>query len=156
MTAVQITEAGGEAGPPTGTENTDPSLNVAAIEKAIAARDAKLGNEDQTEPALDASLVKAALARARALHGGVIGEPRTGGSIGDRGVGGDDPTLPPMPAVNVRAATEPPPMGEPKDAKDASDVELDTALEKPRPKELDGVATEDTGPLPRVEGDKVG
>ncbi|KAB2904672.1 MAG: serine/threonine-protein phosphatase, partial [Kofleriaceae bacterium] len=60
---------------PTGTETTDPSLNVAAIDKAIAAR---LGNEDNTEPALDASLVKAALARARALHGGVIGGEASG------------------------------------------------------------------------------
>ncbi|HUQ07140.1 MAG TPA: protein phosphatase 2C domain-containing protein [Kofleriaceae bacterium] len=140
---------GPEPEKPSGTENTDPSLNVAAIDKAIAARDKRGGNEDQTEPALDASLVKAALARARALHSGSA-EPRSGGSVGDRGVGAEDPTLPPMPVVNTRGATEPPPAGEKPSSDDDKTVE-----HKASAKNLDGVATEDTGPLPRVDGDKV-
>lgn len=136
---------------PTGTENTDPSLNVAAIDKAIAARDAKLSDnkEDQTEPALDAALVKAALARARALHSGSVGEPRTGGSVGDRGVGGDDPTLPPMPAVT-------PPAGDGEKKPAAAGDDDKTIEQKVRPKDAASTGTEDTGPLPRVEGDKVG
>jgi hypothetical protein len=137
--------AGGDK--PSGTENTDPSLNVAAIDKAIAARDKRggSGNEDQTEPALDASLVKAALARARALHSGTA-EPR-GGSVGDRGVGAEDPTLPPMPAVNPRGVTEPPPMGD-----DEKTVEH-KVVSGNGPKNTDDVATGDTGPVPRVDGD---
>ena len=150
-------ESGAKSDKPTGTENTDPSLDVAVIDKAIAARVAK---DDQTEPALDATLVKAALARARALHGGVIGGEGSGegggkrsGVVGDRGVGGEDPTLPPRPAVNPRAVTEPPPMG-------AAAADDDKTVEQrgrgKDAKEPDGAATDDTGPLPRVERDKVG
>jgi serine/threonine protein phosphatase PrpC len=147
MSAVMPPAADGEKGAagsdkPSGTESTDLSLNVAAIDKAIAMRDKRGGgNEDQTEPALDASLVKAALARARALHAGTaVAEPRTGGSVGDRGVGAEDPTLPPMPAVNTSTA---------------STDDDKTVEQKVGAKNTDGVATEDTGPLPRVDGDKV-
>jgi serine/threonine protein phosphatase PrpC len=178
MSAVQIKEelegAAATPTPPSGTENTDPSLNVAALDKAIAARDKSLesreGMEDVTEPALDASLVKAALARARALHGGVIGGAGGGEgkspAVGDRAVGGEDPTLPPMPAVKPpdgrggmgRAVTEPPP-GEDSEKPAAAASDDDKTVEQrarspKEPRELDGVATEDTGPLPRVAGDK--
>ncbi len=122
MTAVKIAEAADAAEAAesdravSGTENTDPSLNVAAIDRELAARAAGRdggggidrarelhAGDEPTEPALDASLVKAALARARALQGGTIG--------GARGAGVDD-TLPgdERRAAFGRAATEPPPM----------------------------------------------
>jgi hypothetical protein len=110
--------------------------------------------------------VKAALARARALHGGVIGGEGKSPAVGDRAVGGEDPTLPPMPAVKPgdarggmgRAVTEPPPVDDGEKSATAAgddDKTIEQRARSPKePKELDGVATEDTGPLPRVAGDK--
>jgi len=95
------------------------------------------------------AVVRTGGTQVRMSPGGAVRVEKLGGSVGDRGVGGEDPTLPPMPAVNPRAGTEPPPM-------DAAGDADKTVEQKVRAKELDGVATEDTGPLPRVEGDKVG
>ncbi len=135
MTAVQVAEAAeamDAASAPasvSGTDSTDPGLNIAAIDKEIALTKLAV-SQDATEPALDASLVKAALARARALHGGTVGDPK---------VDPEGSTVPSASAPDARtsigrASTEPPPF----DGDDKRD------------------GTEDTGPAPRVEADKVG
>ena len=81
-----------------GTDATDPHLKLPDSLRAEGKGKA-IGGEDPTEPALDASAVKAALARARAEADGA-----------------EDPTRPSSEAAKVRSAlgratTEPPPLG---------------------------------------------
>ncbi len=188
MSAVQVAGAvdaveAAAAANLSGTETTDPSIDLSAIDKAIAKRSkeavsgegatdpidgravrqalARLtANEDSTEPALDASLVKAALARARASHGGTIGQATPA-----------DPTLPPTAAdprsMIGRASTEPPPFDPPADPDGAhgeDDATVDRRATKAGDRQAgdgpakvsDSAGTDDTSPLPRVDADKVG
>jgi serine/threonine protein phosphatase PrpC len=179
----------------TGTESTDPGINIAAIDKALA--DAKVSADgptepvdaravrqalarltaetDTTEPAIDANVVKAALSRATA----VTTRPSP--------VGGDDPTVPGLDVSAIRAqlaraGTEPPPEDdatvdrraakgrpsaakeakEPKEAppaagaaKDAKDTK-DGKDGKDKSSRPDSLGTEDTGPSPRIDANKLG
>jgi serine/threonine protein phosphatase PrpC len=160
MTAVQVAADARGAADVSGTETTDPGINIAAIDKAL--EKAKVSPDGPTEP-IDAKAVRQALARLTADVDTT--DPQLDASV--------------VKAALSRASTEPPPHEDdtspdeatvdrravkgrkPRDAKDAKAEPAD----KPAKGDKDGkdgeskpetVATDDTGPAPRIDANKIG